>query len=157
MEELKTLINKRGYINKTNCFAQMWKNTKVTSDDLNKLKTRLDVNQHLLEKYNEIHEQILIYSSDEQHETEIELFENNFWDVKADIESFIEKNQKVDNKNKTVFHENSPNVEESPILLPNIKIPSFNGEFENWLEFRDTFDLLFIKIHRYQIYKNSFT
>lgn len=63
-----------------------------------------------------------------------ELFESNYFKTLALAQSMC--------SNVAISNENTSEVNHSTIKLPTIIMPTFSGEYDQWLEFRDTFTSL---------------
>ncbi|XP_062531657.1 uncharacterized protein LOC134201239 isoform X1 [Bombyx mori] len=65
-----------------------------------------------------------------------ELFENSYYSTLAHAESIL--NNEVMSCSKSCHN----SYREAPVKLPTISMPTFDGAYEHWLEFRDTFTSL---------------
>ncbi|XP_037297668.1 uncharacterized protein LOC119190278 [Manduca sexta] len=66
-----------------------------------------------------------------------ECFEDNYYSAVANAESMLNNNEVGDCSNSC-----HSIVQKAAVKLPTISMPTFDGSFEHWLEFRDTFTSL---------------
>ncbi|KAJ8965330.1 hypothetical protein NQ314_004210 [Rhamnusium bicolor] len=116
------------------------------------LETRLDMHQTILQEFDDV--QVLIEEQNEDENDnykEREEFEKMYFSLTAKCKQTIIDYYKVVNapgpetmqiKNKQGCSDNDAVPYVQNIKLPEIKLPKYSGAYENWLEFRDTFDSL---------------
>ncbi|XP_072384596.1 uncharacterized protein [Diabrotica undecimpunctata] len=114
------------------------------------IETRLNKFQCLLHDFELIQDDIECHDSVSDNDSEErEDFENSFYSAVALTKSILEKfnsgraSENSDHSAKLNAIEN--NVGSCAIKLPTIEMPKFNGDFERWMDFRDSFDSLIIK------------
>ncbi|XP_037877095.1 uncharacterized protein LOC119630738 isoform X2 [Bombyx mori] len=155
MAELKSLIQERGTIRgRVTAFHKYMKITEAIDSkamhkvQLNELQFKLERFQNLLTVFDEVQRKIELLSEDtleqERQLQERETMENNFCSLIVQAQNIIESCIDAQKLNETNRNDGSLNSFESKskslnIKLPTINLPSFDGNYLKWLEFRDTF------------------
>ncbi|XP_076235101.1 uncharacterized protein LOC143179673 [Calliopsis andreniformis] len=115
--QLKSLTLERGRI-------------KSADADIDSLDMRFKKNQQLYDKFDQVQSQIEILVADTDqglvHINERDAFETAYFDLMAKVEKYIAKFLET---------QNTPR-------LPTIVLPSFDGNYNNWLKFRSAFESL---------------
>lgn len=158
--ELKNNIKKRGIVKaKLTLFSKFLNalvalpNEAVDKVKLNDLESRIEKLPDILSEFEicqtfaEMHHDNL-----EQQLLERENFENIFYSLLASGRNFLAKHSDINESNEvidsasqdgeSVISESYSNRLQSAPKLPSIPIPKFHGNFDKWLEFRDTFKSL---------------
>ena len=121
--------------------------TYLTGIDLNNLNNtiisqlslRLQNFESVLDEFNNIQSEIEFAIENEEPDERKE-FESSYYDLISNIQTIISKfNSNSDNSIRTKMSDNQPPQQ---IRLPSINLPSFNGRYDQWLEFRDGFNSL---------------
>lgn len=100
------------------------------------LKLRVVGSQNLINDFNQVQGKIEDISSELDIEKQLESreeFEREYYNVLALVECM------TSNDEKSINMSDLPNTSSNSIKLPIITIPNFDGSYEHWLEFRDTF------------------
>lgn len=139
LRKLRQSINSRltlfaNYIDKI--YDDVHKNKSVVP--VIEINTRLEYAREILTQFEENQSQIegLL---DEIPEEEIEYrsnFENTFYSSVAKAKQLVQG---------TSIQGNSSNGNDFGLKLPTIQLPKFSGNFENWMDFHDTFDSMIVK------------
>ena len=116
---------------------------------INEIQVRFNKLSDVFNRYDTAQSELEL-SDDTDHSGDRELFENQYYEVKA---KFIELLHPGDNPGQSdndsehgsnhlsgVNHANK-----SYVKLPSIQLPSYDGTISTWLHFRDTFDSLIIQ------------
>lgn len=92
-----------------------------------------------LTEYEENHLKIINTVEDNaSHWSAFEAFDKMFHETKSKIKQILANKGDIKRMSRGVNNEHiSSDLELS--ALPNMKLPTFNGEFSNWVEFRDAF------------------
>lgn len=138
----RDLVKKRGIIKgRLTKFASyltsLESNETPSSRDFIDLKLRARGASDLLNEFNEIQSKIEECVSDSDIPIQIdnrESFENSYYSILARAESMLTDGEVTDGSNKYCCSEQAQTVK-----LPTISLPTFDGSYEHWLEFRDTF------------------
>lgn len=132
--EIKDLIKKRGVIKGKLSFFTKFVNSLQNSvlNDLNKaeLQVRIQNVEKFNQDFSDVQDILDLKVSEAQVETELEerqTFENQYYAIVAKAKCMIDQNSPTQSSNK------------SCIKLPTISLPSFDGTYDHWLEFRDTY------------------
>ncbi|KAJ0183500.1 hypothetical protein K1T71_001476 [Dendrolimus kikuchii] len=140
-DDLRDLIKKRGIIKgKFTLFVkyvQTLDKTKITELQKAELNERLLKSESLFDKFSDIQDEIELNMSEFQLEKELlerEAFENQFYEIMAQYKCFLKESGSLEHS----FCQSNRNF----IKLPTISLPSFDGTYDQWLEFRDTFQSL---------------
>ncbi|KAJ8971058.1 hypothetical protein NQ317_002750 [Molorchus minor] len=169
-QNLKDLTRKRGSIKaRLTGFKNYIEGVIIDSQNTEKLdqgviletESRLNRLENLLSEFHDIQSELeVIVESDSDYENQLierDTFENAFYKVVSSFKCIIENNIDVENlshksksSNATSVRGNNESLRHSNDLrsrpkLPAIPIPTFKGESENWLEFRDTFESIIHK------------
>lgn len=150
------LIRKRGSIKGllTRFQNQVESIKKIPNPDelsLSQLKIRLESVRPLLNEFNTIQFDIeSVLTKDDEikaNEKERENFENSYFSILALAQTILDKNNNFAASSHSLPRANSnssldPSAFVNQVKLPTITLPTFEGNYENWLEFRDTFNSL---------------
>lgn len=151
--ELANLVKQRGIIKgrltKFNDYLTNIKGLKDISDvKYKELELKSDKCQSLLTEYEEVQDKIdLLHSDSNEQITERDTLENQFLKLisicQIILDSRSDKNQRArnpvgdfNNVSISSCHSHAANT----IKLPTIKLPTFDGNYLHWLEFKDTFE-----------------
>ncbi|KAB0799070.1 hypothetical protein PPYR_06950 [Photinus pyralis] len=105
------------------------------------LKQRVDRFQGVLDEFDGIQGQIELISDDpEAQYLEREIFEAAYYGIEAKAKRFLVQNIKSDVSNSTIVSNETKKA--YGVKLPIIEISTYDGEYERWLEFRDTYESL---------------
>lgn len=162
ISELQILYKKREVIkNKQSSFKlqvdsfQFLLETEQINDieerKLTELEMRFDRQINLLKEFEDIQVSIdCLLDTDEEQVAEREVFENEFYESISLCKKII--SDYYSSKNKTCSPQDIESslgqnnsgkfLDNQSIKLPQIQLPKFSGSYDNWLEFRDTFDSL---------------
>ncbi|XP_076246223.1 uncharacterized protein LOC143186434 [Calliopsis andreniformis] len=147
LRQLKSLTLERGRIKSALTRFKTFVYSLKPDADIDSLDMRFKKNQQLYDKFDQVQSQIEILVADTDQETvhinERDAFETAYFDLMAKVEKYIAKfrssNQPAATSNASpltlVETQNTPR-------LPTIVLPSFDGNYNNWLKFRDTFESL---------------
>lgn len=141
--ELKQLIFKRGQIKSRLTRLKRLVDAFDENVPVAVLRTHLRKNDTLLEEFRQVHEQIEFLDQETDHSEECVLFENTYFHAISNIEQLIEDKANIVSRPASVASvgaNTSQNI--SNIKLPTIKLPEFDGNYSNWLQFYDTFNTL---------------
>lgn len=125
------------------------KQEEITDLKLKELKFRLERIENLLFEFNEVQSQIEILSSEED-DSEVDNFESVFYSTLSLAQHILDTRLKVNEEKEGSLHSArstcsntcSHHHQNSNIKLPTIKLPTYDGNYLKWLEFRDTFESL---------------
>ncbi|XP_061720042.1 uncharacterized protein LOC133527166 [Cydia pomonella] len=142
--ELKDLLKKRSVIKGKvtvfkNKYVEFESKTDITSSQVNELALRLGRFEIVFNNFDDLREKIESITSDSEQLKENIQIENDFFDLINCAQEFIDmhKQRFTDADDGSVSSRNSN--QQINIKLPQIKLPSFDGNYGKWLEFRDTF------------------
>ncbi|XP_050293812.1 uncharacterized protein LOC126734295 [Anthonomus grandis grandis] len=108
------------------------------------LRQRIDRFGGILDEFDDIQGQIELLSDnpDEQY-IERENFEKAFYEIEAKAKRFLGENTPIDVPNSMInVINNHDSKNTGGVKLPVIEISTYDGEYEKWLEFRDTYESL---------------
>lgn len=159
MAELTKLKLKRGNIKgqltRISTFYDTVDPEHLTEYQISQLKTRLDRAEPLLSQFEDVQGEIesgLCESEQDFLETEgkeREEFEQQYFDIISKIKLLvIDKSEAAGSSVHSVGLASNIQQPRHSIKLPNLKLPTFNGSYEKWLEFRDAFQAI--------VHKNTF-
>lgn len=95
------------------------------------LKLRIQGATSLFSEFNIIQTKLEECDDDlDEQLTQREMFENSYYNALSQAEYLFNQNKSISCENKQT---------NASVKLPTINMPSFDGSFEHWLEYRDTF------------------
>lgn len=116
---------------------------------ITELELRYERQINLLKEFEDIQLPIeCLRENDEEQLEEREVFENEFYELISSCKKIINDYYSIKNGNtllpnvKGSASQINSNFDSQNIKLPQIQLPKFSGSYDNWLEFRDTFDSL---------------
>ena len=114
--------------------------------DLVHLQLRSNKLNDLFDNFDEVHNELQIYDPEENHNTEKENIEDNYFELASKIQKLLNPLNATSNvplANSTVCSEvNRSANNKRPVKLPPISIPSFSGTYEEWPSFYNSFKSL---------------
>lgn len=120
--------------------------------DLIQLEFRLAKLEPLLDNFNEVQSEIEMLDSgtpDEVNELARQEFEDFYFKISSEAKALICNNSRgpppAANAQSESSESNQSNSHNTNIKLPPITLPTFDGNYEQWLFFRDTFESLIHK------------
>ena len=111
------------------------------------LEFRLQHTQTLLGEFESIQAEIEFISNkpEESHLATREQFENLYFNALSSAKQILNRDKHTSvrtlSDDQSISSQHDMNIN-NPIKLPTINLPQFNGQYDQWLEFRDTFDAL---------------
>lgn len=140
-KEEKDLIKRRAsYKGRLTVFSNYLSELKepLTQAQYNELQLRLGKIEHVYNQYDEIQLKLECMAEDVSTQlTERTEFESAYFKLVARAQDILAKQNEVVNSDKCSRVSNNQLVK-----LPTIQLPKFNGKYDKWLEFRDTFSSL---------------
>ncbi|XP_029054415.2 uncharacterized protein LOC114881732 [Osmia bicornis bicornis] len=147
--ELKKLTSDRGLIKAALTRFSKYFNESERPVNVRALQKRLEANVGLYNGYNavqsEIERIVAGKESEAAHAADRDDFEETYFNLIADVESYIES---VEGRNRVANQaaEQSPTPaltsSDAKVKLPTIQLPSFDGDYSEWIKFKDTFTSL---------------
>lgn len=148
---MEDLINKRGVIKGKvtrlqNYFATLDKD-KLTDSEIKSLTLRLENVEHCLKEFEDIQLQIEILDKNEIEKDTRENFEMAYFALIGNVGAILDKYGQTSSAIEGTTNVNTSlntgvtnsGVNSNFVKLPTIKLPTFDGQYENFLEFRDAF------------------
>lgn len=120
-------------------YVNSFEDVQITYTQRAELKLRLQGAKNLYTEFNDVQNNIESLLPESELETQLfarEEFENNYYTVIAKTECMIVEEEPPLDRSLTM---NNNNNSFQSVKLPTISLPTFNGHYEQWLEFRDTF------------------
>ncbi|XP_017796389.1 PREDICTED: uncharacterized protein LOC108577710 [Habropoda laboriosa] len=143
--EIKNLIIERGLVKAALTRLQNFFRENAAHTSAGSLKKRLTANASLYDRFNAIQTQIetLVAGSDieDAHALERETFESTYFDLIDEIETHIERSSTTQRREIAGSPGTGSAVSGSTVnvKLPTIQLPTFSGNYSDWLKFRDSF------------------
>ncbi|XP_076384568.1 uncharacterized protein LOC143263623 [Megalopta genalis] len=143
-EDLKPLMIERGTVKAALTRFKTFICKFATTTSVGSLKKRLDANVCLLDNFNRVQTriEILVAGTDAEaaHAIEREEFETAYFDLIDQVEIVIARATPEQSRITT----NSPISAQTAdtainIRLPTLQLPSFDGNYSDWVKFKDTF------------------
>ena len=117
------------------------------ASDIVELERRLEKIDPIYQEFNQIQDQIELLSLEDDQvppseDVERDAFETSYFSVTAKVRRII--NESKSNSNEQVISATQLNnkIQHIEVKLPTINLPTFDGNYNNWLEFRDAFEEL---------------
>ncbi|XP_030753971.1 uncharacterized protein LOC115880817 [Sitophilus oryzae] len=158
MADLNILIRKRAAVkskltNFTNYLDRIQQNAinvKPSEDVVSELQLRCEKASKLLDEFEQFQLEIEVNSDDEETQQNVRSeFEDAYFSIITAANQFIKKNLvSVENDSEgsasggSIASAGASTSNTQAIKLPTIQLPKFEGFYESWLEFRDTFESL---------------
>lgn len=140
----RELVRKRGIVKgrltRFTNYVQSLKSENLSvssSRDCIDLKLRIKGASSLFDEFNDIQNKIEENVCDSELSNQLtnrEMFENSYYSTLALAESMLTGDEVANCSDKSC-HNGKP----QSVKLPTISMPTFDGSYEHWLEFRDTF------------------
>ncbi|XP_056645831.1 uncharacterized protein LOC130451055 [Diorhabda sublineata] len=139
--DIKQLIRNRGSIKKRLTTFEKYivsiKDGLISPDSID-VQLRYDNNINLIHEFENIQKLIEEHCTEEELKIQFEErepFENKYYSNLSFLKDYISK------RTSPTAIENSSSIKDSlsNFLLPKIKLPVFNGEYDQWLEFKKNF------------------
>jgi hypothetical protein len=144
--ELKLFIQKRGQIKSKLTRFKSFIDSFTSRDNLTQLKVRLSKLEEYYSEFEKTQDSIEILDSSETQLNERELFENQYFSLYAQAQDTIVSNSSPNpaSISNTI---NNPSIAQAQlhtpqVRLPSINLPTFSGNYEDWICFADTFQSL---------------
>lgn len=140
--ELRSLIQKRGQVKGKLTRFNSFLESLSENSNLTQLKLRMQKLENILTEFEEIQAQIEEHDlSDSQEERES--FETLYYELAAQGEDYIRNNTPSQSSIASNHSNTSPNTntasQQIQVRLPSIDLPTFNGRYEDWFTFSETF------------------
>nr|CAI5826088.1 unnamed protein product [Callosobruchus analis] len=154
-ENLSQLKSKRasvkGKLTRFRHFCDKLDKDNLSKVELNEVQLRLEkIDPAVFQEYETIQESIEMIDFEESADRD--LFENMYFQLISEVKTLLNVNDKamLDGSNLDALsdvssqhsHRSQYNPSDSLVRLPPIKLPVFDGHYQNWLEFKDTFSAL---------------
>lgn len=143
-ERVKLLVQKR-----TSLKAQITNLANVVEKgryDKTALKLRMTRVTELYHSYEEFNDELILLDSNDSHRDEFTHVQERFYTLASKIEEIISANSIVSTANiDTSSNASRSNSSASTVItkrrikLPEASLPQFNGQYENWLSFKNAF------------------
>nr|CAI5861653.1 unnamed protein product [Callosobruchus analis] len=143
-EELRVLRIKRGQIKgkltRFKTYFDTIDKENVSEEAIKEMELRLEKVIPIYDDFYEIQNQIEFH--EDADDDEITRFESLYFELTSSMQALCNKfkDASISGSSDSVrsVHSNQNNVE-SLVRLPPIKLPTFNGHYDSWLEFKDCF------------------
>lgn len=147
---LATLKKKRGCIKSALTSFNKYVESTITKEQLSELdiitlKDRLDNALDLLSEFNNLHNEIEIICEPQALDEQLierDNFEEKFYSATSNAKLILKKYDDSASTISKTSSNQSVKCDSRGIKLPDISLPKFKGDFEEWLEFRDIFESL---------------
>jgi len=159
--EITRLKKRRGSLKASLTRFKSFLDDYVPERDYSVLKIRLEKANSLLSEFENIHMAIEL-AEDITDDGTRQLFEDNYYEYIAKAQDYVELG-----KNNTASSHDTANTElhavlsqlsnlnsnDNSVKLPTITLPKFDGKYEEWLSFEDSFTALITQ--NFKQYRNS--
>lgn len=161
----------KGKLTRLNNFISNLDENNIDESELNNLQTRLDKIEPVLEEYEEIQTNIELIEPSDTDDNDRRDFENTYFTLIGRIKCLLNTNARGSvamqdtgsNASASSSHSGRHTRPGSSVKLPPIKLPVFDGEYANWLDFKEMFKALvdrdesLNKIQKFYYLRNSLT
>nr|CAI5839513.1 unnamed protein product [Callosobruchus analis] len=156
---MEKLIRQRGGVKATlNNFEKYLTNIqtseKLSDVEIIELQGRINIIEgYIYQKFSDVQDQIEAICDDndlDREYNEREKFENNYYSVIAAAKKLLKDNEPAQpcDRSSSGSQSNQVSSHDHPlqgVKLPTINLPTFDGNLQNWLEFRDIYESLIHK------------
>lgn len=98
------------------------------------VKVRMERVTELFKAYEELHDELTVMDANHPHINEFASIQDTYFVIAARVEEILNPPRRNDiGRNETV------NVCPRKLKLPNAELPKFNGQYDKWLGFKNTF------------------
>ncbi|XP_066248163.1 uncharacterized protein [Euwallacea similis] len=113
----------------------------LSSTEINQLVERFNKLDTIFDKFEAAQSELELHATDLDEEVnERAEFEDRFYGLKADGKDLLDKFSKADRSAKVSnANESMPPSPLAGVKLPVISLPTFSGDYKDWLGFRDTY------------------
>ena len=148
---MNALIKKRDSIKRkltsfANFVSSVQQQDAVTDLSIIQLQERLSKNLNLIDQFDDVQIQIEALANETQmqeQEQQREEFEDIFYTNIALAKSISKQSDSIEPSSSNQVNSSSNSQEQRlQVKLPTIKLPDFNGQFDQWLPFRETYTSL---------------
>lgn len=149
-QEIKALKHQRGILKgQVTRFSTFLNSFNVETSDIKQLKSRISKFEPLFEQFQDIQTKIELLTDiidDEREE-----YENSYFNIHSMAEKYYEEALRLKSIKTTIDSQNIETTDDY-VKLPPINLPTFNGEYDKWLMFSETFDAV---VHQNRKLTNS--
>nr|CAI5857751.1 unnamed protein product [Callosobruchus analis] len=147
---LKLLRHQRGISKRQlTIFKTFVEDFDLDNGNLHQLKKRLEKIEQCWDEFSKCQLEIELIETDDEYEAkERDLFERNFFEITSKAQQIID-NRSVLNRSGTFIDENIPSSEhqlntnsKTSVKLPDLNLPTFDGNYTEYLQFPDSFSAL---------------
>lgn len=134
-ELCKKRASVRGKLTLFSKYVDSLEHNNITEAIRTELQARLNKAEHLLSSFSEIQDEIDLNVNEVEFEKQLserEAFENQFY-------AYVAKSKCIIKANTTENQNINSSKGSCAIKLPTISLPSFDGSYDHWLEYRDTY------------------
>ncbi|XP_017893334.1 uncharacterized protein LOC108632952, partial [Ceratina calcarata] len=135
-DDLKKLKNRRSLLKRKVTTFSTFIET-VTASDYDDVQFRLSSVEPLLDQFDEVALDIQAIQDTTEHSDYRDEFESKYYEVVRRARKFLKDNNPSDGINNRPARHNGS--EPNNVRLPRIDLPTFNGKYEAWTCFHDTF------------------
>lgn len=149
--ELNKLVKRRGVIKANLTRFKNFLDTYIAERDYNILKFRFEKAKSLLSDFENIHMEIEI-AENSNDDASRHLFEDSYYEQIARAQKLIEETERDAMSDNDASNETNNDADirvvlrqlsnEVSVKLPTITLPKFDGKYEDWLSFEDSFKTL---------------
>nr|CAI5838888.1 unnamed protein product [Callosobruchus analis] len=120
----------------------------VNDEELNEITSRLSKIEPLWDEFNEVQSKIEDLDASEDGDLQREQFDESYFKLIGQIKALIKHVENLSDvasnapsvvRSVASSGSNNNNAVNNLVKLPAIKLPTFDGQYHNWLEFRDSF------------------
>ncbi|XP_076377782.1 uncharacterized protein LOC143259435 [Megalopta genalis] len=147
--ELKSLVSERGMIKAALTRLKKFFKELTAETSIGSLQKRLEANLGLYDNFNRVQSKIELFVMGTEaaaaHEIEREVFEATYFDLIAEVEAYIasaRSSGKTQGSSSSQFSSAVSSLAtpaQLAVKLPTIQLPSFDGNYSDWVKFWDTF------------------
>ncbi|XP_066588157.1 uncharacterized protein [Prorops nasuta] len=142
-ERIKLILQKRSALkSQITVFGNILDKSNI---DISAMKLRLKRLTELFNNFEELFDELMVMEPNPEHQTEFESIQDRFYSVagKAEniISSAVSTSLIVNSANSDTRADGSLNMSniEKRVKLPQISLPTFNGQYEDWMSFKNAF------------------
>lgn len=139
MAEIAKLVKIRGQLKGQLTRFRSFINEVQGSDSITQLEIRLEKVEYLWTQFDNVQTEIESFEDEAETSTERELFENAYFEAISKTKDIINNKTKTETNTRSASNSSEPLIN---VKLPTLNLPIFNGSYEQWLPFYDSFNAL---------------
>nr|XP_053606381.1 uncharacterized protein LOC128672900 isoform X2 [Plodia interpunctella] len=128
----------RGRLTQFSKYLDLFENNSPSKLQIKEIKFRMQAAIDIYQNFNKINSEILCLSDESVDNEYVESFESLYFSALANAECLIESDETGDSSSDFRSSSNTSKPR-AHVKLPEIKLPTFDGQYDQWLEYRNSY------------------